>query len=129
MGDNTMKRMEFNEGQVVFSQGDPSDRCYKVISGAVRIRISSYDSNGVLHNVNAQTMRHGDVFGEMGIIDDSPRSASAVATEDTVCAAYTADEMMDLLESNPKEALAYIRTLIRRLRSNNIKILIDDDNP
>ena len=124
-----MKRMEFKEGQIVFSQGDSSDRCYKVISGAVKISISSYDSNGVLHNVIAQTMRHGDVFGEMGIIDDSPRSASAVATEDTICVAYTADEMMDLLESNPKEALAYIRTLIQRLRSNNIKILIEDDNP
>ena len=124
-----MKRMEFKEGQVIFNQGDASDRCYKVISGAVKIRISSYDSSGQLHYVAAQTMRHGDVFGEMGIVDDSPRSASAIATEDTVCVAYTADEMMDLLESNPKEAIAYIHTLIRRLRSNNIKILIDDDNP
>ena len=121
--------MEFKEGQVIFSQGDPSDRCYKLISGAVKIRISSYDGSGALQNIVAQTMRHGDVFGEMGIVDDSPRSASAIATEDTTCVTYTPDEMMDLLESNPKEALAYIRTLIRRLRSNNIKILIDDDNP
>ena len=121
-----MKRINFEEGQVIFNQGDRSDRCYKVISGAVKIKISSYDNSGALRNIVAQTMRHGDVFGEMGIIDDSPRSASAIAVEDTVCVTYTSDEMMDLLESDPKEALAYIHTLIRRLRSNNIKILIEN---
>ncbi len=123
-----MKRINFEEGQVIFNQGDRSDRCYKVISGAVKIRISSFDSKGALRNVVAQTMRHGDVFGEMGIIDDSPRSASAIAVEDTVCVTYTSDEMMDLLESDPKEALAYIHTLIQRLRSNNIKILIENSD-
>ena len=121
-----MKRIEFQEGQVIFNQGDPSDHCYKVVSGAVKIKIASYDGSGDLRNTVAQTMRHGDVFGEMGIVDDSPRSASAIATEDTVCVTYTSNEIMDLLESNPKEALAFIRTLIRRLRSNNIKILIDE---
>ncbi len=121
-----MKRINFEEGQVIFNQGDRSDRCYKVISGAVKIKISSYDGSGALRNIVAQTMRHGDVFGEMGIIDDSPRSASAIAVEDTVCVTYTSDEMMDLLESDPKEALAYIQTLIQRLRSNNIKILIEN---
>ena len=121
-----MKRINIEEGQVIFNQGDRSDRCYKVISGAVKIKIASYDSSGALRNIVAQTMRHGDVFGEMGIIDDSPRSASAIAVEDTVCVTYTSDEMMDLLESDPKEALAYIHTLIQRLRSNNIKILIEN---
>lgn len=122
-----MKRMEFNEGQTIFQQGDSSDLCYKIKTGTVEIRIASYDGTGTLRTVVAQTLGHGDVFGEMGIIDDSPRSASAIATKHTVCVAYTSEEIMALLEVNPKEALAYIHTLIRRLRSKSIKILVEGE--
>ena len=92
----------------------------------MKIEISSYDNSGALRNIIAQTMRHGDVFAEIGIIDDSPRSASAIAVEDTVCVTYTSDEMMDLLEPDPNEAFACIHTLTQRLRSNDIKILIEN---
>ena len=119
-----MKRRELMQGQVIFNQGDASDLCYKIETGSVEIRIASYDGSGALRTVVAQTLGHGDVFGEMGIIDDAPRSASTVAIKQTVCVAYTADEIMALLEVNPKEAMAYIHTLIRRLRSNNVMILV-----
>ncbi len=122
-----MKRMEFKEGQTIFQQGDPSDLCYKITTGTVEIRIASYDGTGTLRTVVAQTLGHGDVFGEMGIIDDSPRSASAIATKHTVCVAYTSEEIMALLEVNPKEAIAYIHTLIQRLRSKNIRILVEGE--
>ena len=122
-----MKRREFRQGQVIFNQGDSSDLCYKIETGAVEIRIASYDGSGTLRTVVAQTLGHGEVFGEMGIIDDAPRSASAIATKHAVCVAYTADEIMALLEVNPKEAMAYIHTLIQRLRSHNVKILIEGE--
>ncbi len=121
-----MKRTEFKQGQTIFSQGDRSDLCYKIERGEVEIRIASYDSTGTMRTVVAQTLGHGEVFGEMGIIDDAPRSASAVATKSTTCIACTADEIMGLLETNPKEAIAYIHTLIRRLRNSNVKILAGD---
>ena len=122
-----MRRREFKQGQVIFNQGDSSDLCYKIETGTVEIRIASYDGTGTLRTVAAQTLGPGDVFGEMGIIDDAPRSASAVATKHTVCVAYTAEEIMALLEVNPKEAMAYIHTLIQRLRSHNVKILIEGE--
>jgi len=122
-----MKQREFKQGTVIFNQGDRSDLCYKIESGSVEIRIASYDGTGTLRTVVAQTLGHGDVFGEMGIIDDSPRSASAIATKHTVCVAYTSDEIMALLETNPKQALAYIHTLLRRLRSSNVKILVEGE--
>ena len=122
-----MKRAEFKQGQIIFSQGDSSDLCYKIERGAVDIRIASYDGAGAMRTVVAQTLGHGEVFGEMGIIDDAPRSASAVAAKDTTCVAYTADEIMGMLETNPKEALAYIHTLIRRLRGSNVTILVNGE--
>lgn len=122
-----MNRVEFKEGQVIFAQGDRSDLCYKVIRGAVEIRISSYDKAGAMRSVVAQTMGPGDVFGEMGIIDDAPRSASAMALEDTACTAYSAAEIMALLETDPNEAMGYIRTLLQRLRSKNVRVLIEGE--
>lgn len=120
-----MNRVAFRKGQVVFNQGDRSDLCYKVIHGAVEIRVASYDTKGEVRNVLVERLGPGGVFGEMGIIDDAPRSASAVATEDTSCTAYTATEIMTMLETDPKEALAYIRTLLHRLRSKNVRVLVD----
>ena len=119
-----MKRMEFEEGQTIFNQGDHNDLCYQIVTGAVEIRLPVRDASGAKQAHRVETLHYGDVFGEMGIIDDSPRSASAVAAEPTVCVAYTPEEILDLLESNPKEALDYIRTLIRRLRTTNVKGMV-----
>ena len=51
-----------------------------------------------------------------------PRSASAVVVEDTVCNAYTEAEILGALKNNPEEAIAYIKTLIRRIRQSNKRI-------
>ena len=60
-----------------------------------------------------------EIFGEMGCIDGSPRSASAVALEPTTCVVYSADEFATFLESSPAEAIKYVRTLAQRLRHSN----------
>lgn len=122
-----MERMEFGAGQIIFNQGDQSDRCYQIVSGRVDIRLIAPGSSGAQQTRTVETLEFGDVFGEMGIIDESPRSASAVATEPTVCVSYSTKEILDLLESDPKEALDYIRTLIRRLRSTNARAMRQTD--
>lgn len=121
-----MKRFEFSEGQTIFHQGDPSDRCYQIVSGAVEIRLGGRASGTPAKVI--ETLGYGEVFGEMGIIDDSPRSATAIATEPTVCVSYSPDEIIQLLESNPKEALDYIRTLIRRVRATNRSMMMGHDD-
>lgn len=65
----------------------------------------------------------GEIIGEMSIIDTAPRSASAVAVAPTVCVAYSAEEILDVLQNDPQEALSYVRTLIRRVRRADRKIL------
>ena len=64
----------------------------------------------------------GEIIGEMGVIEESPRSASAVAIEPTLCKSYTAAEIISLLQDDPQEAMAYVRTLIRRIRHSTKKM-------
>lgn len=118
----TARRVTFAPGDTIFSEGDPGTHCFQVVSGQVEIRLRRRGwSRAGDHQVVA-TLGPGDVFGEMSIIDDSPRSASAVAVEETICASYPADEVLELLTSDPDQALTLIKTLINRLRSANRKI-------
>ena len=117
-----MERVEFARGDVIFEQGDPCDLCYQIVSGKVEIRVPRDSVLSVHKEETVETLVPGDIFGEMGIIDEGPRSAAAVAVEPTICATYTPDAIVDMLETNPKESLEYIRTLIRRLRVANARL-------
>lgn len=117
-----MKEVRFEAGETIFAEGDPSDHCYRIRSGAVEIRLRV---PGVMKRGRSETIATcgpGELIGEMSVIDQAPRSASAVAVEATVCEAFTADEVLHLLETNPEEALKYVRTLIRRVRHSNRKL-------
>ena len=116
-----MREVRFSAGETIFSQGDPSDHCYKIVSGAVEIRL---DLPGVMRRRRSAAIAScgpGDLIGEMSLLDRASRSASAVAVEPTICLSYTAEEFVDLLESDPQEAMAYVRMLIRRIRGANRK--------
>lgn len=119
-----MERVEFAKGEAIFEKGDASDLCYQIVSGKVEIRVPKDSVLSTHKEARLETLGFGDIFGEMGIIDDAPRSAAAVAVEPTVCVTYSPDEIVAMLEANPKEALEYIRTLIRRLRAANDRLSV-----
>ncbi len=117
-----MKQINFREGETIFFEGDIGENCYKIISGRVEIRLNI---PGVLKRDQTKTIATcgaGELIGEMSLIDKAPRSASAVAIEPTVCVAYSSDEILDVLQNDPQEALSYVRTLIRRVRQSDRKI-------
>jgi CRP-like cAMP-binding protein len=113
-----MERVSFQPGEVVFAEGDASDLAYLIVRGGVSIHIGQGEAKRPLAELGA-----GEVFGEMGLIEDGPRSATAVAEDYTVCAAYTPTELLDLLEKNPTEAIVFVKTLVHRLRETNRKLL------
>ena len=113
-----MRNVVFEAGQTIFSEGDPSNLTYKVITGSVDITI--IDRNG--DESQLASVGPDEVFGEMGIIDPAPRSATAVARERTACVSYTADEVIELMSSDPSEAIGLIKSLILRLRNSNRKL-------
>jgi CRP/FNR family transcriptional regulator len=113
-----METVLFGAGQTIFSEGDASTHTYRIIAGSVDIVVKALD--GQERRIAA--LGPDEVFGEMGIIDPAPRSATALAREQTACEAYTADEVISMMTSDPAKAMALIKSLVIRLRSSNRKL-------
>ncbi len=64
-------------------------------------------------------LNQGEYFGEMGAIDDKPRSATAIAKGPVACMSIGRDEFMDMLLNRPQEAIDILKVLFERLRIAN----------
>ena len=87
----------FAVGQIVFTEGEPSDHLYVVRSGRVRIFVASAHGDELTLTV----LTVGDSIGELSIIDEQPRSASAAAIEATELLTIGADSMRAALTADP----------------------------
>lgn len=74
-----MSRTQFKTGEVIFKQGYPADNAYVIESGEVEIYKETPDGK----EERVALLGKGQMFGEYGVLDDAPRSASARATQDT----------------------------------------------
>ena len=117
MSSDAPKRVQFDAGKKIFSSGDPSDYCYQIFSGNVDIVLNVQGVERIVAKLGP-----GEVFGEMGIIDNGPRSASAIASSEAVCIAYTPDDILTQIDQNPQTMTAIMKTLIKRLRDANQSI-------
>lgn len=98
-------------GKALFEEGDPGDAYYVVYSGAVEI-LKGEDKLAV--------RRTGDGFGEMALIDDAPRSATAVATEDCQLVTVAREDFQKLL-GDDSLPLRMMQVLSRALRAMGIR--------
>jgi CRP/FNR family cyclic AMP-dependent transcriptional regulator len=108
----------FGSNQVVFHLGDPAGLLYIITKGKVKISHSSLEGQeAVLAILGA-----GDFFGELALLDDSPRSATAEAIESTETLTLHRDEFRDYLDNNPAFARHVLNVLARRIRHLNNQI-------
>ncbi len=109
----------FSAGREIFKESDPGDGLYVVREGEVEISVPvGPNTRRVFCRVEP-----GDVFGEMAVIEDKPRSASAVATKDTAVYFVSRAEMLRLIQRSPVLALALLREISHRLREFNRQYL------
>ena len=109
----------FSAGEIIFSAGDPGDGFYLIESGSVRISAVVGDNEPrVLARIGP-----GEFFGEMAVLDDAPRSATATAETETSAFFIDREQLLTLLERQPQLALDLIREFSSRMRVLNQKYL------
>ncbi len=110
-----MKRHDFKGGEIIFRKGDQSDAAYLITQGQVEIIQVRRDGD----SETIAVLNRGEYFGEMGAIDDKPRSATAVAKGPVACMSVGRDEFMDMLLNRPQESIDILKVLFERLRVAN----------
>lgn len=111
----------FVKNTVVINEGDNSDSLYVILSGRVKIYLSDEDGKEVILNNQGP----GDYFGELALIDEEPRSASVMTTEDCKLSIINKHDFAACLQKHPEIALSLIKDLSQRMRSltENVKSL------
>jgi CRP/FNR family transcriptional regulator, cyclic AMP receptor protein len=106
------KHSTLKRGATIFSKGDPGNCLFAVISGTVKISISSPEGrNAILNLIGA-----GEIFGEIAVLDGHARTADATAN--TNCEIFIIDrrEFIPFVRSQPALAMRFIELLCTRLR-------------
>lgn len=107
---NNIEAQSFNAGSVIFKEGDEARELYVVKSGEVRIQIG----NRTITELSAD-----NIFGEMALIDNEPRSATAIAVTDVELVPVSEKQFLFLVSQTPFFALKVMRVLAQRLRVTN----------
>lgn len=105
----------FHAGETVVKEGDAGDSLFVVIEGVVRIHKA---------DVSLRTLRAGECFGEMALLDHSTRSASATVSEDAILLEIGQEEFFEVMAANPEILQPIIRLLTRRLRDANERLFL-----
>ena len=107
---NAQRTVNVAAGSEVFHEGDTGEEMYGVVSGEIELRTN----DRVIRTLGAD-----DVFGEMAIVDSTPRSATAVATEDSVLAVIDRHRFLFLVQETPMFALQVMSAMAARQRAND----------
>ena len=112
------KHASLKRGTPIFAKGDPPTSLFAVISGTVKISISSPDGRNAILNL----IGPGEIFGEMALLSGHDRSADATAN--TNCEMFTIDrrEFVPFVRSQPSLAMKFIELLCERLRRTSDQV-------
>ena len=107
-----LRTRRFRRGEVIFHLGDPGDALFIVASGAVKITLPSETGDEAI----LATLRPGDFFGELALLDGAPRSATAAALEPTETLVLPRNRFRELIATEPVIRDALLASLARELR-------------
>jgi CRP/FNR family cyclic AMP-dependent transcriptional regulator len=113
-----VSRRSATRSTVVMGAGDATDSLYIVLSGRLKVMMSDADGKEVILSI----LGPGEFFGEMGLIDDAPRSASVVAIEACELLQLSKRDFKKCMAEHFEMAQEVMRGLVRRLREADRKI-------
>lgn len=104
---------KYRRGTVIFREGDPGDCMYEIQTGSVGV----YRDYGGPNETRVAELYSGKVFGEMGLLDHAPRSATVVVMgDDTVLTKISEESFFAYFEENPTVILNVMQQMCNRLR-------------
>jgi thioredoxin-dependent peroxiredoxin len=112
-----MQTVTFKDGDTILSEGEEGNTAFLIVSGSVEVSVHHGSTAKILATLNA-----GEVFGEMGLIEPGPRSATVRAVADTECLAISYDEFIASVQDDPQQVVHFTKTLVRRLRLMNERV-------
>jgi CRP/FNR family cyclic AMP-dependent transcriptional regulator len=104
----------FSDGEVIISEGITSNNAYIVLRGKVRVTKKLDRKTLVI-----STLKEGDIFGEMGLITKTVRSATVSAMGDVEVGFIDKEKFDELLDTLPQDVRVIIHALVNRLRSTS----------
>ena len=105
-------------GQIIFHHGDPGGLLYIISRGKVKIAHSTQDGQEALLAI----LGNGDFFGELALLDDSPRSATAEALEPTLTLTLHRTDFRQFIGRNPDFAMHVLQSMARNIRRLNSQL-------
>jgi CRP/FNR family transcriptional regulator len=122
-----MRSKHFQRNEVIFHRDDPAGHVFLIASGTVKVSVPEEGGQEVVIALH----RGGDVFGEISLFDEGPRSATVTAMTETIAFALANRDFMDVLRGSPdamRQLLALLATRIRR-STGHIEDLVFLDLP
>ena len=110
-----VREITFPAGHEIFVEGEAGNGIYIVKDGLVQISaVLDYGNRLVLTRLG-----DGEIFGELSVMDQDPRSATATAERETQVYFIPREELMEMLEAIPHLSACFVREISRRLRDFN----------
>jgi CRP-like cAMP-binding protein len=113
-----LRPRRYRRGETVFVTGDPGASLCVVNAGRIKLALTSAEGREVILDV----LGPGEVFGELALLDGEPRSADAVAVEQTELLLLQRDEFLRFLRAEPEVAINLLGVLSRRIRRDTLLV-------
>ena len=107
--------VHLDRGERLFSEGDPGDKLYIILTGKIKLTKAAPDGRENLLSVHGP----GEMFGELSLFDPIPRTSSATAVTNARLAGVAHDELRTFLSTRPEVAMHMLQALAQRLRRIN----------
>jgi len=111
------ERLNYDAGQVIFNAGDVGDSAYVIIDGTVEISVPTPSGPIIINN-----MGKNDLLGEIAIVGEVPRTATAKALTKLETLKISKELFMKIIRENPDAAIELIRILASRLASTTTQL-------
>ena len=113
-----LTRRRYRKGEIIFHKDDFGSTFHIITTGKVKLCIPEEDRDDMF----LAYLEPSDFFGEMALLDESPRSATAIAIELTETLALERKDFLDFLKCHPDMAISMLNVLAKRLRDLNSRL-------